>query len=91
MSSVAGVAESFTPDGLQTVAGGSVPADLVIYATGFDRRYDYLPPDVLKGLKQTEEGIPLYRDTLPTDVEVRQHKFWSSRHSYYCRRFQIMF
>ena len=70
-SSVAGVAESFTPEGLQTVAGGSVPANLVIYATGFDRRYDYLPPDVLKDLKQTEEGIPLYRDTLPTDVEVR--------------------
>ena len=70
---VAGVADTFTPAGLRTAAGDILPADLVIYATGFDRRYDYLPADVLKDLKRTEEGIPLYRDTLPTDVEASQH------------------
>lgn len=55
---------------MQTIAGQDIPADLVIYATGYDRNYDYLAKDVLKALHQTDEGIPLYRDTIPTDVQV---------------------
>ena len=55
---------------MQTIAGQDITADLVIYATGYDRNYDYLATDVLKALHQTDEGIPLYRDTLPTDVQV---------------------
>ena len=65
-----GQAEAFAKDGLQTLAGQAIPADLVIYATGFDRKYDYLAEETLKALHQTEEGIPLYRDTIPTDVQV---------------------
>lgn len=67
---VTGQAELFTRDGVQTIAGQDIPADLVIYATGYDRSYDYLAKDVLKALHQTDEGIPLYRDTIPTDVQV---------------------
>lgn len=55
---------------MQTIAGQDIPADLVIYATGYDRNYDYLAKDVLKALHQTDEGIPLFRDTIPTDVQV---------------------
>ena len=55
---------------MQTVSGQNVPADLVIYATGYDREYDYLTKDVLEALHQTDEGIPLYRDTVPTDIDV---------------------
>lgn len=55
---------------MQTIAGQDIPADLVIYATGYDRNYGYLAKDVLKALSQTDEGIPLYRDTIPTDVQV---------------------
>ncbi len=65
-----GQAEAFAKDGLQTLSGQAIPADLVIYATGFDRKYDYLAEETLKALHQTEEGIPLYRDTIPTEVQV---------------------
>lgn len=65
-----GQAEAFTKDGLHTLSGQAIPADLVIYATGFDRNYDYLAEETLKALHQTEEGIPLYRDTIPTEVQV---------------------
>lgn len=78
---VSGVAETFSPDGLQTVAGDKLPADLVVYATGFDRRYDYLPAEVLKDLNQTDEGIPLYRDTLPTHVQASSLLSGTSRSS----------
>lgn len=67
---VTGQAELFTRNGVQTIAGQDIPADLVIYATGYDRQYGFLPEDVLKALHQTEEGIPLYRDTIPTDIQV---------------------
>jgi len=43
----------------------------------------YLPQDVLTALKQSEEGIPLYRDTLPTDVQVC--KIHLERHVHFCR------
>ena len=64
----AGQAERFIEGGLQTASGQHIAADLVIYATGFDRKYDYLSKDVLKQLHQTEEGTPLYRDTLHVQV-----------------------
>ena len=67
---VTGQAELFTRNGVQTIAGQDISADLVIYAIGYDRQYDFLPEDVLKALHQTEEGIPLYRDTVPTDIQV---------------------
>ena len=66
-----GQAQRFTEGGLQTASGQHIAADLVIYATGFDRKYDYLSKDVLKQLHQTDEGIPLYRDTLPPHVQVQ--------------------
>jgi len=40
-------------------------------ATGFDRSYAYLPPEDLRALGQSPEGIPLYRDCLPPAVQVR--------------------
>ena len=67
---VTGQAELFTRDGVQTTSGQDIPADLVIYATGYDRKYDFLAEDTLKALHQTDEGIPLYRDTVPTDIQV---------------------
>ena len=67
----AGEADRFAADGIVTKDGTSIPADLVIYATGFDRPYEYMPVDVLAALGRTGEGIALYRDTLPTQVEVR--------------------
>jgi len=67
---ITGQAEAFAKDGLQTLSGQAISADLVIYATGFDRKYDYLAEETLEALHQTEEGIPLYRDTIPTDVQV---------------------
>ncbi|KAL0051541.1 hypothetical protein WJX82_009490 [Trebouxia sp. C0006] len=54
---------------IKVVPGQAIPADLVIYATGFERKYDYLAEETLKALHQTEEGIPWYRDTIPTDVQ----------------------
>ena len=65
-----GQTEAFAKDGLQTLSGQAIPADLVIYATGFERKYDYLAEETLKALHQTEEGIPWHRDTIPTDVQV---------------------
>ena len=64
---------------MQTISGQDIPADLVIYATGYDRKYDYLAEDVLKALHQTDEGIPLYRDTIPADIHVsnRDMAAWS--------------
>lgn len=66
---IPGQAERFTEGGLQTASSQHIAADLVIYATGFDRKYDYLSKDVLKQLHQTEEGTPLYRDTIPPHVQ----------------------
>ena len=67
----AGTPEAFTAAGLKTHAGQELRADVVIYATGFVRQYDYLPAKELKALGQTPEGIPLYRDALPLNVPVR--------------------
>lgn len=66
----AGEAERFEAGGIVTKDGTFIPADLVIYATGFERPHQYLPAGVLAALGRTKEGIPLYRDTLPTQVEV---------------------
>ena len=37
---------------------------------GYDRKYDFLAEDALTALHQTDEGIPLYTDTIPTVVQV---------------------
>ena len=67
----AGTPAAFTASGLRTHEGKELQADLVIYATGFVRQYDFLPFADLKALGQTCEGIPLYRDVLPLSVPVR--------------------
>lgn len=64
-----GEASYFSSTALQTKDGEKLPANLVIYATGFLRDYHYLPQEVLKALDWGEEGIPLYRDTLPPNVQ----------------------
>lgn len=55
---------------MKTISGQDIPADVVIYATGYDRKYDFLAEDALTALHQTDEGIPLYRDTIPIDIQV---------------------
>ena len=66
-----GTPAAFTASGLRTQEGKELQADLVIFATGYVRQYDYLPIKDLKALGQTSEGIPLYRDVLPLSVPVR--------------------
>ena len=68
---ITGQAEVFTKIGVQTISGQDIAADLVIYATGYDRKYDFMAEESLEALHQTDEGIPLYRDTIPPDVQAR--------------------
>jgi hypothetical protein len=83
-SSTAGEAVGFTtwyggPEGerqgaVKLATGETHPADVVVFATGFERCYYYLPKKDLEALGQTCEGIPLYRDCLPPQVQVNTPK-----------------
>ena len=55
-------------DGTATLNVGTVPCDLVVCATGFQKDYSYLPEDELKALGVEDDGLYLFRNTLPIDV-----------------------
>lgn len=46
----------------------SLPADVVVYGTGFRKSYDYLPTDVKEQLMLEKDGNWLHRNILPTKV-----------------------
>merc|ERR1711988_423183 len=58
----------YTTDGVQLVRGASIAADLVVYGTGFIKRYDYLDAEVQSRLQLQRDGLYLYRSVLPVCV-----------------------
>ncbi|CAE7199890.1 FMO1 [Symbiodinium natans] len=64
---VIGTPTGFTPDGV-TIDGQEVPADLVIYATGFQKDYSLFSEEVRSRLGVEEDGLYLWRHTLAPKV-----------------------
>jgi dimethylaniline monooxygenase (N-oxide forming) len=58
----------FTTNGVQ-VKGKEIPAELVVFATGFSKDYSKIfEPDVMKRLNVQKDGLYLYRHILPPAV-----------------------
>jgi dimethylaniline monooxygenase (N-oxide forming) len=63
-----GQIDRFTTNGVQ-VKGKVIPAELVVFATGFSKDYSKIfEPDVMKQLSIQKDGLCLYRHILPPSV-----------------------
>lgn len=65
-----GSIDRFTEDGKGVVLrdGTFVPADLVVYGTGFAKSYDGLDRAVQCAMEKSKDGLYLYRNMLPARV-----------------------
>lgn len=64
---VMGSPESYSPNGLN-LAGEALEADLIIFATGFQKDYSYFPADLQSKLGIENDGLYLWRHTLHPQV-----------------------
>jgi hypothetical protein len=60
--------EAFTPDGLALRDGDRLEVDCVVFATGWQSDYGFLPGGALETLGTDEDGFYLYRHILHPDL-----------------------
>lgn len=60
--------ESYTSNGLKLATGETLEADLMVFATGFQKDYSYFPADLQSKLGVESDGLYLWRHTLHPQV-----------------------
>lgn len=60
-----GAIDKFTPNGVTLTDKTEIECDMVIYATGFVKRYDIFDPLLLEKLNIQKDGLYLYRSIIP--------------------------
>eukprot|EP00438_Fugacium_kawagutii_P026340 Skav235397 [mRNA] locus=scaffold487:75235:76440:- [translate_table: standard] len=65
---VSGTIEKFTENGVILSNGSELPADLVIYGTGFAKNYDIFDKVIQEKLEIQKDGLYLYRNIIPPQV-----------------------
>jgi len=63
-----GCISHFTPSGMELADGTQVPADMVVFGTGFTKSYAYLDAAMQARLNRQRDGLYLYRNIFPTQV-----------------------
>merc|ERR1711953_1569054 len=65
---VLGSISHFVEDGIVLTDGTQIPADVVIYGTGFGKSYDLFDEATQKKLGVQRDGLYLYRNIIPPAV-----------------------
>ncbi|CAE8717417.1 unnamed protein product, partial [Polarella glacialis] len=60
-----GTVKRLVAGGVETEAGETIGADLIICANGFSKTYEYLPSEVRAALGVEKDGLYLYRHCIP--------------------------
>ena len=60
--------DRYTETGVVLTDGTEMPADLVIYGTGFKKNYDIFDSLVQRRLEKDKDGLYLYRNVIPPGV-----------------------
>ena len=67
----AGIVSTLEGNEVVLASGERLPADILIWATGHRKTYEWLPADALRALGVEADGLSLYRNILPVgDVPV---------------------
>ena len=64
-----GAIDKFVEDGVILKDGSKLEADIVVFATGFTKSYDYFDEETTKALDRQKDGLYLYRQIVPPNVK----------------------
>ena len=68
IQAISGSIDKFTENGVILTDGTELPADLVIYGTGFAKNYDLFDKLIQEKLQIQKDGLYLYRNIIPPSV-----------------------
>lgn len=68
IKALSGAIDKFTETGVVLIDGTELPADLVIYGTGFAKNYDIFDKVIQEKLAIQKDGLYLYRNIIPPAV-----------------------
>ncbi|MEO6037057.1 MAG: NAD(P)/FAD-dependent oxidoreductase [Saprospiraceae bacterium] len=66
IQAVAGEILAYEQDGIRLTKGEKIPADVVVYGTGFSQSLPFLSPDLMQQITDAQGNYLLYRHILPT-------------------------
>lgn len=68
VNAVKGSIARFTETGVVLADGTEMQADIIVFGTGFKKSYSYLDADMQQRLNRQSDGLWLYRNIFPTEV-----------------------
>jgi cation diffusion facilitator CzcD-associated flavoprotein CzcO len=68
VNAVKGSIARFTPTGVVLTDGTEMQADVIVFGTGFKKSYSYLDAGIQQRLNRQSDGLWLYRNIFPTEV-----------------------
>lgn len=69
LDAVKGTIARFTKSGVVLCDGTEIQADVIVFGTGFKKEYAYLDAQMQQRLGRENDGLWLYRNIFPTNVE----------------------